>query len=146
MRNDAVLSIFIVDVVFLNMSGVLIASESSICLSPDLEEKSDRPVPMLVNKTSTTLSIRWDRPTLPTICDDVVFSFLRFTYRVRTELNMVELTIEVCVGYHLSIFKSIHLSIHPSINLSIHPFIHPSTIHPSTIHPFIHPLILFITF
>ena len=102
-----------------------IASESSICLSPDLSENSDRPVPMLVDKTNTTLSIRWDVPTLPTICDDVVFSFLRFTYRVRTELNMDDVTIEVCVGYHLSIFKFIYPSIYQSIYPSIHPSINP---------------------
>ena len=51
-------------------------------LSPDLNDFADRPVPIFINITNTTLAIRWEVPKLPDNCADRVVSSLPLTYRV----------------------------------------------------------------
>ena len=52
------------------------------CLSPDLNESVERPVPILINITNTTIAIRWEVPKLPDNCVGRVVSSLPLTYRV----------------------------------------------------------------
>ncbi len=49
------------------------------CLSPPLTEVFNRPVPMSVGRTSTTLSMEWDKPPLSAECADV-FSYPPLNY------------------------------------------------------------------
>ena len=52
------------------------------CLSPDLNDSADRPVPIFINITDTTIAIRWEVPKLPDNCAGRVVSSLPLTYRV----------------------------------------------------------------
>ena len=52
------------------------------CLSPDLNKSAERPVPILINITNTTIAIRWEVPKLPDDCVGRVVSSLPLTYRV----------------------------------------------------------------
>ena len=60
------------------------------CLSPSgLSIVGDRPRPVPVNKTNTTITVSWTAPALPEECDDVVFSLATFTYEVRARTDMI---------------------------------------------------------
>ena len=52
------------------------------CLSPDLNDSGDRPVPIFINITDTPIAIRWEVPKLPDNCAGRVVSSLPLTYRV----------------------------------------------------------------
>ena len=63
------------------------------CLSPDLNESAERPVPILINITNTTIAIRWEVPKLPDNCVGRVVSSLPLTYRVDLRItNQYSLT------------------------------------------------------
>ena len=55
------------------------------CYSPNFVQDESRPVSELVSKTNTTLTIKWDLPSLPSACQDIVFSVLPLTYTVDLE-------------------------------------------------------------
>ena len=58
-------------------------------MSPsELDTVGNRPEPVLVNKTNTTITVSWTAPALPAECDDVVFSLATFTYDVRARTAM----------------------------------------------------------
>ncbi len=51
------------------------------CLSPPLTLMLNRPVPVSVGRTSTTLSMKWDKPPLSAECADV-FSYPPLNYTI----------------------------------------------------------------
>ena len=76
----------------LNFLGILNANDD-YCLSPDLNESAERPVPILINISNTTLAIRWEVPKLPDNCVGRVVSSLPLTYRVDLRItNQYSLT------------------------------------------------------
>ena len=77
------------------------------CLSPILDG-DQRPVPMSVNITNTTITVRWDKVPLPPVCDGVVVSRLPLTYSITVETNGIDLPEYPMVSaiYHYIIITS----------------------------------------
>ena len=51
------------------------------CLSPPLTVMMNRPIPMVVDKSNTTLTLEWEEPVLSPECSDV-FSFPPLSYTI----------------------------------------------------------------
>ncbi len=62
------------------------------CLSPPLTLMPNRPVPVLVGRTNTTLSMEWDKPPLAAECADV-FSYPPLNYVLHVADPQIDLFI-----------------------------------------------------